>query len=506
MSKRHYNLIFGFGQACGCSITLRKAALQHLSFPGDWTAPIYEAEGYPRFVHDLINRVDTLLDPPADFFDPKDFISNAAVSNTGKQVYINPKTRYILNHDFPIGCDFETEIQKVAARYRKRREKLFQLIERSERVLVVRMDIPGGEYPASLDDCRYARKRLSERFPKTRFDALLVSYDKSISFERREFKEVEPGLFQLAFDFYDHEHPLPNQPKAAVVAAALNEHFSVDDYRTEEEKAFNAAKSRAEKQEKRRLRRIKHLVPFKKFWHGKFNFLDTLLARKRRQIFEQIAILGFNCEPAFRFYRKWGFVDSSLFAWANSGDLMQLVRTFENLDLIGSKDFEFHEPSRMWLCKATGNYFHGKMKAHAGDPAPTAEELAADKADLVARLEHLKRKLVNYLTNDKSTLLVYRLGDEAGAPALANKLIAFEKALAKLGAKNCKLLIVCERAHLHLMPQGENRIFRAVNKFNPSEDVTSRKKGDGAGWNRIYSEFAPAVIKAKTHTFKFEDV
>lgn len=505
MSMHHYNLIFGFGQACGCSITLRRAGLQHLSFAGDWTAPLYESEEYPAFEHCLRNRVDTLLDPDPKFFDPADFICAPSVSNTGKQVYINRRTRYIFNHDFTIGSEFEEELPKVAARYRKRREKHLALIKAAKRVLMVRLDIPGTKLPASLDDCRYARKRMHERFPETEFDMVLMSYDSTIPFEQRMFEEVESGLFHIAFDFYDHHHYLPNQPNVAQTSAALTEHFSVDDYRSDEEKRIFAEKAKQEKAEKRRLKRAKNLNRLKGLWQVKFNPLADLFARMNRKRFDQIAILGFNCESAFRFYRKWGFVDSSLFAWANSGDLMQLTRSLSDLKRIGAEGFSFHMPSRMWMCNATKNYFHGKMKAHAGAPEPTESELAEDKADLEKRLEHLKAKLVNYLTNDKSTLLVYRLGDEATAPALNNKLIALEKALAKIGAKNTELLIVCERKALHLMPPGAHRHFRAVSKFNPSNDVTSRKKGDSAGWNRIFSEFAPAVIKPKTHSFKFED-
>ena len=42
---------------------------------------------------------------------------------------------------------------------------------------------------------------------------------------------------------------------------------------------------------------------------------------------------------------------------------------------------------------------------------------------------------------------------------------------------------------LKRMPQGPNRIFRAVNAYNPGAEVTNPKKGDGAGWNRIFALF-----------------
>lgn len=506
MNKITYDLIFGMGQACGCSQTLRRAGLQHLSFPGDWTGPVYADQDHPAFEHDFRNRCENLISPPADFFAAEDFVKQIAVSNTGKQVYINRKSRYVFNHDFTIGNDFAEELPKVITRYRKRRERLLEAIKASKRVLVVRLDIPEGKYPASLDDCRYVRKRLNEAYPGVAFDVALLSYAKDIPFEKRTYEEVEAGLYHLAFNFYDYKHALPNQPNLALTSAALAERFEVKDYRTNEERAKFAAHEAEIKTKKHMLRKAKNLNRLKSLWFSRFNPIADLVARYRRRKFDQIAILGFNCETAFRFYNRWGFLDSSLFAWANTGDLMTLSNAISNLERLGTEGFEFHAPSRMWKCKAADVYFHGRMKAHAGDPEPTAAQLEEDLQDLTARITHLKEKFVRYLTNEKSTLLAYRLGDEAESPALDNKLKTLENALKKLGAKNYKLLIVTTRKTLHLMPAGANRIFRAVNRFNPSDDVTSRKKGDKANWDRIWSEFAPKTILPKKHAFKFEDM
>lgn len=506
MNKINYDLIFGMGQACGCSQTLRRANLQFLSFPGDWTAPLYSDAEHPAFEHDLQNRCETLISPPADFFAAEDFVKQIAVSNTGKQVYVNRKSRYILNHDFSIGNDFAEELPKVVSRYRKRHTRLMEAIKASKRVLVVRLDIPEGKYPASIDDCRYVRKRLGETFPGVSFDIALVSYAKDVPFEKRTYDEVEPGLHHLAFNFYDHKHALPNQPDLAMTSVALAERFAVKDYRTDAERAQFVAHEADAKAKKRALRKAKNLNRLKALWFSRFNPIADLIALRRRQKFDRIAILGFNCETAFRFYNRWGFLDSSLFAWANTIDLMTLTRALENFDHIGTEGFEFHAPSRMWRCKASGIFFHGKMRAKGGSPDPTPEQIAVDLADLTARVAHLRDKFLRYLTSEESTLLAYRLGDEAAAPALENKLRALEQALTKLGARNYKLLIITTRKTLHLMPAGENRIFRAVNKFNPPTAVTNVKRGDSANWNRIWSEFAPKKILPKKHAFKFEDL
>ena len=499
-----YDLVFGIGQACGCSHSLRRAGLQHLSFPGDWTAPIWGDKDLLAFEHDVRNRADTLCDIPADFFRAEDFVCQRTISNTGRQVYVNRKTRYVFNHDFAIGEDFTTELPKVATRYRRRTERLLSLIASSRRVLVVRIDIPGGKHPTSLDDCRYVREKLNARFAPTRFDCLLMTYDASRPFAQRTFSEVETGLFQISFDFLDREHPLPNQPDLALTSAALREHFAVRDYRTDAERRQFAEKERCAKLEKRRLRRLKNLNRLLGLWYGRFNPLADFLARRRCQKFDRFVILGFNCEPAFRFFTRWGFLDPSLFAWANSGDLMRLSNALMEFSRLGAEGFDFHPVSRMWKCRASGIYFHGKMKACPEDPEPTEAQLAADRDDLTERIRHLKAKFLAYARSDASTLFVYRLGKEASEPALDNKIKLLERALSGLGAKNVQLLFVCERKALHLMPAGANRIFRAVSRFNPPDDVTNRKKGDPSGWRRIYDEFAPARIIPKAHAFKFE--
>ncbi len=266
-----------------------------------------------------------------------------------------------------------------------------------------------------------------------------------------------------------------------------------------------AAHEAETKAKKRKLHRALRLNRLLGLWYSRFNPIADFIARCKRRKYDQIAILGYNCEAAFRFFRRWKFLDSSLFAWANSIDIMTLTYALENLEHLGTEGFEYILPTRMWKCKKSGIQFHGKMKDYVGSPEKTEEQIAEDIKDLTERIAYLKKKFLRYLTNDKATLLVYRIGDEATAPALDSKLDALEKALAKLGAKNCKLLIVTKRDTLHLMPTGENRIFRAVNKFSPPDDVTNRKEGDRANWNRIWSEFAPKTILPKKHSFKFEE-
>ena len=234
-----------------------------------------------------------------------------------------------------------------------------------------------------------------------------------------------------------------------------------------------------------------------------FPFPRVVSARFRRNCFAQIVPVGVNCEVAFRFYSRWGFVDSSLAAWAQLYDLDTTVRMLRNLSAVMTGEATFEPQSKMWKCGNTGVKFHGKLEYGHVD---TPDEIAADLADLRGRVAHLREKLVRSAANEAETLFIHRLseGDERETGRLADRLDALEAALAGLGARNGRLLVICEEPFLTDMPRGPNRIFRSVRRFNPTDDVTNADLGDGIGWQAIFTEFAPAKVLPKRHGFKFE--
>jgi len=230
------------------------------------------------------------------------------------------------------------------------------------------------------------------------------------------------------------------------------------------------------------------------------------LNRLRRKRYAHILPLGINCEIAFWINDIWGFVESSLFAWASSRHLERMTRVLGDLDSIMRDQSSFSEISYMWKCENTGLFFHGKIPHTPGLPPPTQTELDADLSDVRGRVAHLRDKFRKYVTDEESTLFVHRISAyDVETPGLKERLDALEASISALGAKNWKLLVVCEKKVLHLMPKGANRIFRTVRRFNPTSCVPDKDKGDAAGWKAIFSEFAPARILAKNHAFKFEN-
>ena len=141
----------------------------------------------------------------------------------------------------------------------------------------------------------------------------------------------------------------------------------------------------------------------------------AVLALARRKRYPQIASLGVNCEVAFRFYCRWGFVDSSVFAWAASQNLATIEAALRNLRSVHEGSFSMNERAHMWMNADCGINFHGNLKWKPDSPTPPREALDEDLAELRGRLRHLTEKLVRYLRSDEETLLVHKLSDEDAA-------------------------------------------------------------------------------------------
>lgn len=239
--KKKYDLVFGFGPACSCSQTLRRAGLQLLSFPFDWIAPGY---GTPAWDIDMRQRADLLASRFADALREEEFEYHGNHTN-GKAKYFNTRLGIVFLHDFPQNVPLSESFPSVAAKYKRREKRLVGLIERSKSVLIVRLDRPDLNCRTSADQCRHAMETLSKAFPSARFDFLLVQQDASIPFGGQTLETVEPGIFRIRFDYFDHRPGAERMfPRLDYTSAAIAEHFAVRDYRTKAEISAHREKKR----------------------------------------------------------------------------------------------------------------------------------------------------------------------------------------------------------------------------------------------------------------------
>lgn len=507
--KRHYDFIFCVGRACIATQSLRRAGLQHATFPWDWIGDPGVYERVEHICSDFRNwpRLEDLEWRQA----PELFANRKHV--------VCRRTGLFFLHEFDPAKTIEEQYPQLAAKYERRIGRLFSCIRSSKRVLLLCVDSPHLKGQTPLDEGRRCRRALAEKFPGVEFDFMQMHIEPGRSFAERVDEEVEPGLFHVAYDYRDLKaDPKANAVMLDQIAAYLASRFTVRDYRTAEERKSYAERQRRKRDEKLRARMEKFGAKTRAQyeWMRLRKFLRAidcavgpraLAARARRRKYEQIAIMGSNCETAFRFVQRWGFVDSSLFAWATTKTVAALAKAIRNMDAIADGPFEFNLRTGMWVNRKMDLHFHGRMKWHPGDQPPSEGQLAADREDLVGRLGHLAEKFRRYAANDVETLFVRRMSKEdAAAPDLARQLDELESALDAVGARRRRLLLVFERADRgSLPPETATRTYRFVEKFNPPERATMPEAGDPVAWNAIFTEFAPAKVLKKAHAFKFEE-
>lgn len=168
IEKKRYDFIFSMGEACSCSSTLRHMGLQFASYPFDWIAGLTFAER-AEIVHSHFDS----------FFIMEDF------EDTGKnngdpenpcQIYYNRRTHLMHNHDFLVGVPLKSSFPKVAAKYKKRSDRLYQKIEEAETVLAVYIETPIQNHATITDDeIQRGYQRLAQTFPNKKVDLLYLT-------------------------------------------------------------------------------------------------------------------------------------------------------------------------------------------------------------------------------------------------------------------------------------------------------------------------------------------
>ena len=231
--KKTYDFVFGLGVGCSCSQTLRKAGLQFLSLPFDWTGYTKNLQLYPG---DMPLKVRDICAGMPDWFRRED-ISYVHRDIDNQDIPFNHRTTAFFPHDFHSPKELEENFTAVQAKYQRRIDRFLAMIERSRDLLIVRLEVPPGTPPTTDDDLRLSRRMFAERFPGKRFDLVHIRMEKGLPFRRRRVAEIEPGFTEIAFDYHDYTPGKPfYEVKLAETAAALKEVAAVRDYRTPEER------------------------------------------------------------------------------------------------------------------------------------------------------------------------------------------------------------------------------------------------------------------------------
>lgn len=134
MTKQYYDFIFGMGEACSCTQTLRAAKLQFASYPFDWL-----------FGGNFVTRAGLLVSDFASFLEYTDLTATGKDNKDTQnlcEIYYNKKTQLYLNHDFPQSVPLEQSFPSVQKKYRRRCERLLRNIEAAQKILIVYLETP----------------------------------------------------------------------------------------------------------------------------------------------------------------------------------------------------------------------------------------------------------------------------------------------------------------------------------------------------------------------------
>ncbi|MGN0014414.1 MAG: hypothetical protein ACI37T_03250 [Candidatus Gastranaerophilaceae bacterium] len=233
-----------------------------------------------------------------------------------------------------------------------------------------------------------------------------------------------------------------------------------------------------------------------------------LKAGIKRKKYDNIIPLGYNCEIAYRFYRHFRFIESSLFAWVYINSFEELLNALKNLDSLAQGEL-FYE-NTMFKCLNSGIYFHGKTSAEkiTGDKENASKLIASDIEELRPRIKYLSDKLIKTINNGKSTLFIKKISPkEAIEPDMHDKISELYAFLEKFSKNKFDLLLITEKSFYNDFLYNEQNIYtRNVEQYSPDSTVTDKKSGDKFGWDVIFTEFCPKKRVWKKKKLKFEEI
>lgn len=235
-------------------------------------------------------------------------------------------------------------------------------------------------------------------------------------------------------------------------------------------------------------------------------FLKVKLAKVDAKKYDNIIFLGYNCEPAFCFYKSFKFLDSSLFAWSAS---IEINNALENFDKIGTEGFEYLTDVGMFKENVTSFLFHGKTELSDDITEQELEKIvAADSADLSQRVNYLKEKFKKQMLGGGKNLFIRKIFISNSCQNFQEVNGEIEKLYNHI-SKICQnkfdiLLIIEEKYKEFITLKKENVYIRTVKNYSSDKAVIGDPDSDRLGWKLIFKEFRPKKKIKKKKKFKFE--
>ena len=197
-NKKKYDFIFGIGEACSCSSSLRNANLQIQSLPFDWIGG-----------SDFVKRADIISNDFHNFIKKEnlEYQGNNGIPEHLCDIYKNNENNLIFNHDFLSGKNFDEEFIIVQNKYKRRAERLTKNIKNAQKVLAVWLATPGAAR-INISDEEYTEgyNLLTEKFPDTKIDLLVFNYEKGLDFKNKKYEKISDNIEKYTFDYHKSSH------------------------------------------------------------------------------------------------------------------------------------------------------------------------------------------------------------------------------------------------------------------------------------------------------------
>lgn len=261
--RRSYDLVFSLGQDCKCSQSLRKANLQHYSYPFDWLA-----EG------SLSQRAEILANEFVGWFEKEDLedICIPAVNRFAEvhNIVVNKKTAIEYRHDFLENSTIDEKYEEVAEKYKRRAKRLVDSIKKANKVLVV-YTIGYRRSPVTIEELESAREVLARHYGE-KIEVLGIFDDfpnhnyppmKSVSKDGKTFRWSLPCVKTVGAEY---------EVKGSIIPKCLSRLISCSCPHT--------------KEEIRKRHREEHLALYKKYKAKSFIEMmrNRMLFRKYRKL------------------------------------------------------------------------------------------------------------------------------------------------------------------------------------------------------------------------------
>ena len=211
--KTKYDLIFSIGAACSCTQVLRKCRVQYFSYPFDWIVGC-----------NLIDRCKMLTNNLEKFIDKEDLEFSHKVESTQCNAYKNKFNDILFNHDFKINETLDEGYERVRSKYQRRLERLYSQIEKSNKILVVYLQLPNKNEMLDDDTLIEAYNILQNKIGGGYKVNFLYLYNtENIKLKDRKSTKINQNIEKVTFDYNGYNKEL----SYAVNFKLLRKYFSI---------------------------------------------------------------------------------------------------------------------------------------------------------------------------------------------------------------------------------------------------------------------------------------